>query len=216
MLFAGDAGLWPHRARRGRQRKRPPAGTADGRKDRILTADPLISRMIRAERPQPFGDHASGLRVGLRRAVRFRRPVAAFRHKLVKLGFVLGVPQAIEEVAELALLLLKAAQGLGAVLVEGVVAAGTRMTPPFPAAWAHFSAHAVHLLLHALHLALPTVHAVITPAAHSSAPDDEGQRRKAQRPPETKPEDHESDPGGPSQLVQLCNDRHDSLTIVNV
>src|SRR5215470_7559146 len=124
------------------------------------------------------------------------------------------MPQPIEKIAELALLFLKPTQRLIAIFVEGVVAAGSRMAPPL-AAGAHSSAHAIHLLLHAFHLALPTVHTVMVPTAHSSAPDDEGQRRKAQRPPETKPEDHEGDPGGPSQLVQLCNDRHDGLTIVN-
>src|SRR5215831_10464161 len=134
-----------------------------------------------------------GLLRGLGRSARFRRPIAPFRHELVELGLVLGVPQAVEEIADLALLLFESPQGLGAVLVEGTVAAGRRTAPPFTS-----SAHAIHLLLHTFHLTLPTVHTVMIPAAHSSAPDDEGQCRKAQRPPETKPEDHESDPGRPS------------------
>src|SRR5215831_2562188 len=112
-----------------------------------------------------------GLLRGLRRSARFRRPIAPFRHELVELGLVLGVPQAVKEIAELALLLFESPQRLGAVLVKGPVAAGRRTAPPFTS-----SAHAIHLLLHTFHLALPTV---MIPAAHSSAPDDEGQCRKA-------------------------------------
>jgi hypothetical protein len=54
------------------------------------------------------------MRLGLRfrRAVRLGRPVAAFRHELVEFGFVLGVPQPVKEIAELALLLLEPAQQL--------------------------------------------------------------------------------------------------------
>src|ERR1700730_12499704 len=137
------------------------------------------------------------LRLGVWGAIGLR-PVAAFSHELVELGLVLGMPQAIEELAELALLLFESPQRLGAVLIEGMIATGARSTPPLATARAHSSAHTIHLLLHTLHLAVPTVHTMVIPAAHSSAPNDEGQRRKAQGPPETKPEDRESDPGGPS------------------
>jgi len=56
------------------------------------------------------------------------------------------------------------------------------------------------------------VHGVVIPAAHSSAPDDEGKHGKADRPPHDESKDHQGDPGGPSQLVELCNDRHGGLT----
>ena len=60
----------------------------------------------------------AGLRLG-------RLPLrpAVFGHELVEFSLVLGVPQAIEEVAELALLLLEATERLGAVFVEGTVSA---------------------------------------------------------------------------------------------
>ena len=48
---------------------------------------------------------------------------AAVGHELVELGLVLGVAQALEELAELALLLLEPVQGFRAILVEGAVAA---------------------------------------------------------------------------------------------
>src|SRR5215475_16011617 len=74
-------------------------------------------------------DQTSGLRLGLRAAF---GAAAAVGHELVKLGLVLGLAQALEELAELALLLFEPLQGLGAVLVEGVIAA--RLRPPPPAA----------------------------------------------------------------------------------
>src|SRR5215470_1205716 len=138
-----------------------------------------------------------GLGLRFRRAVRLRRPVTAFRHELVELRLVLGVPQPVKEIAELALLLLEPPQCFGAVFIKGTIAAGPLRAPPI-ASGAHLSAHALHLFLHAIHLALPMVHAVVVPATHSSAPDDERQRRKPQRPPKPEPKDHEDDPGGPS------------------
>src|SRR5215472_13893540 len=65
-----------------------------------------------------------GLWLGLRRSARLGRPVATLRHELVELDLVLGVPQAIKEIPELALLLLEPPQRLGAVVVKGAVAAG--------------------------------------------------------------------------------------------
>src|SRR5215475_10060123 len=73
-------------------------------------------------------DQTSGLRLGLRAAF---GAAAAVGHELVELGLVLGLAQALEELAELALLLFEPLQGLGTVFVEGVVAA--RLRPP-PAA----------------------------------------------------------------------------------
>src|ERR1700720_1724216 len=120
-----------------------------------------------------------GLRLGLWRSARLRGAGAAFGQELVELSLVLGMPQAIKELAELALLLFESPQRLGAVLIEGVIATGARSTPPLAAARAHSSAHTIHLFLHTFHLAVPTVHTMVIPAAHSSAPNDEGQRRKA-------------------------------------
>src|SRR5215471_6037004 len=62
-----------------------------------------------------------------------RGPVTAFRHELVELDLVLGVAQAIEEIAEIALLLFEPPQRLGAVFIEGTVAAGRRGAPPVAA-----------------------------------------------------------------------------------
>jgi hypothetical protein len=46
-----------------------------------------------------------------------------FGHELIELGLVLGKAQPLEELAELALLFFEALEGLGAVFVEGVIAA---------------------------------------------------------------------------------------------
>ena len=63
---------------------------------------------------------SSALRLGI---VRRRRTRAVLRHELVELFLVLGVAQAVEEVAEFDLLFLEPAQRVGAVFVEGAVAA---------------------------------------------------------------------------------------------
>ena len=63
---------------------------------------------------------AAGGRVGGGRAI------AALVHELVELGAVLGGAQPVEEVAELALLLVELAQRLLAIFVEGDVAAALR------------------------------------------------------------------------------------------
>src|SRR5215813_9348736 len=66
----------------------------------------------------------------LRRAIRLRRPVAAFRHELVELRLVLGLPQPVKEIAEVALLILESAQRIGAVFIKGAIAAGPLRAPP--------------------------------------------------------------------------------------
>src|ERR1700759_4072325 len=58
--------------------------------------------------------------------VRRRGAVAMLPHERVELFLVLGVAQAAEEILELLLFLLEAAQRLTAILVEGTVAAGGR------------------------------------------------------------------------------------------
>ena len=56
------------------------------------------------------------------RRLRRRRTRAVLRHEGVELFLVLGVAQAVEEVAEFNLLFLEPAQRVGAVFVEGAVA----------------------------------------------------------------------------------------------
>src|SRR4029077_8363349 len=146
--------------------------------------------------------HLLGERPGNRKAagesaLRLRcvrsRPVASLGHELVEFALVLGKAQAVEEIAELALLLFEPAQRLGAVFVEGVIAA--RRRPPRPEAAAealHALAHAAHLFFHARHFALP---ALATMATHVSAPECEGEDREADRPPHDESEDQQDDPG---------------------
>src|SRR5712671_2186596 len=83
----------------------------------------------------------------LRRLRRRAAPVAPVRHELIELGLVLGGAQAVEEIAELLLLVLEAPQRLGPIVVEGVVAA---RGAPAPGA-----AEAPHRIPHAIHLVLP-------------------------------------------------------------
>src|ERR1043166_3444167 len=132
----------------------------------------------------------SALRLRSFRRLR-RGAVAPLGHELVELGLVLGEAQPVEEVAEFALLVLEPTQRLGAVLVEGMVAARRRPLPRTAPAL-HAVAHAAHLLFHPLHFALPALAATTT---HALAPDHEGEDREAHRPPEDEPEDHNHDPG---------------------
>src|SRR5664279_1707027 len=90
--------------------------------------------------------YAPDLRLGLTIGGRGRTgPV--LRHELVELFLVLGVAQAIEEIPEFGLLLLKALQRFHAVFVEGAVAA-RRRTAEAEAATLHAAAHPLHLVLH--------------------------------------------------------------------
>src|ERR1051325_5605880 len=109
-------------------------------------------------------ENCSGLRLTRRR----RRTVAPFGHELVELGFVLGHAQPGEEIAKLALLLFKPAEGVGAIFVERAIAARGRATPETAAV--HAFAHALHLVLPAVLVVLPATVAVIS-ATHASAPD---------------------------------------------
>ena len=129
----------------------------------------------------------------------FGRPVAPVGHELIEFRLVLGLAQALQEVAELALLIFEAPQRLGPVFVEGAVAAGAVTAPPVAPALRvplNVPAHAIHLFLQALHFTLPAI--AVIPAAHSSAPDDECEDHEADRPPPHEAEDHEKDPGWPS------------------
>src|SRR5579885_1324531 len=176
---------------------RPSAPLRGGRERKEQKRPPL------AERPHRLGGKpASSL---VRR--RLRRMIAPLGHELVELGLVLGHAQAIEEVAELALLVLEPAQGLGAIFVEGPIAARGIMRPRRAAA--HLRAHPVHLALHALHLVLPAVvAAVVITASHASAPYREGEDCETQRPEGPEAEDDQRDPGGFAEFVELGGDGH--------
>src|SRR3954454_7209992 len=122
------------------------------------------------------------------------------RHELVELFLVLGVTQTVEEVLELDLLLLEALQRLGAVFVEGAVAARGRAKAEAEATALHAAAHAVHLVLHPLHLVLPAI--LVAPATHFSAPECEKEKGKSDRPPDEEAEDGHGDPAGMPRRVQ--------------
>src|SRR6478752_178237 len=114
------------------------------------------------------------------------------RHELVELFLVLGVTQAIEEIAEFGLLFLEPPQGFHTVFVKGAVAAGGRTERE--AAALHVIAHPLHLVLHPLHLVRPTI--AMTPTSHFSAPECEKEKGKADRPPDDEAQDSHGDPAG--------------------
>src|SRR6185312_1669219 len=132
----------------------------------------------------------SALRRG-RRRVR----TAALGQELIELGLVLGKAQAVEEAAELALFLFEPAQGIGAVLVEGAIAAA--VVPPAPAASSLVAP-----------LIVPAAIAAMSPATHSSTPDEKGQERKAHRPEQDEARDRQGDPGRLADIVQSRRDPH--------
>src|SRR3954454_10391668 len=78
----------------------------------------------------------------LRLVVRRGRTRLVLRHELVELFLVLGVTQAVEEIPEFDLLLFKTLKRLGAVFVEGAVAARLRTeAAEAEAAALHAAAH---------------------------------------------------------------------------
>jgi len=113
------------------------------------------------------------------------------RHERVELFLVLGVAQAIEEIAEFDLFFLKAPQRLHAVVVEGAVAARGRAETKSTAL--HAAAHPLHLVLHALHFILETI---VAPATHFPAPDCVEENGESDRPPEHEAEHGENNPAG--------------------
>src|SRR2546430_689647 len=124
----------------------------------------------------------------LRLVVRRHRTLLVLRHEGVELFLVLGVAQAVEEIAEFDLLLFETLQGFDAVFVEGAVAArGRTETAEGKAAALHAAAHPLHLVLHPLHLVLPAI--LVAPATHFSAPECEKEKGKSDRPPDDEAED---------------------------
>jgi hypothetical protein len=100
------------------------------------------------------------------------------------------MPQTAEEPHEFALLFFEPAQGLGAILVKGAVAArGSVAVPGASPPWCRpCRLQPVGPALHAFHAALPTVPAAFCPACHSAASDQ-------------KPEQHQSE--GPQQNMVM-------------
>jgi hypothetical protein len=98
--------------------------TLVGLRDRATSS--RSSRRRKAARGDiPGGLEFQGRRgSGLLRSL-LRRAVAPFRHELIEFRLVLGLAQACQEVPELALLVLQALERIGAVFVEGTIAAGT-------------------------------------------------------------------------------------------
>src|SRR5580704_9557530 len=98
-----------------------------------------------------------GLRTGLEGAI------APLGHELIELRAIPGEAQSGKEILELALLIFEPLQRLGAIVVEGAVAA-CRRTKPVAAApeLVCLRAHHFHLFLQARHLALPAIPTVIS------------------------------------------------------
>src|SRR5262245_36522227 len=120
-------------------------------------------------------------RLGRRSSRRWfrRRAVATLVHELVELGAVLGGAQAVEELLELALLLVEFAQGLLAIFVEGDVAAAAAPvvaalpgTPLLARAAAGFATVA----------SVPAAVAAMPRAKHASTPFQVDEKGEADRP----------------------------------
>src|SRR5580700_9694184 len=119
----------------------------------------------------------------------------ALGHELVELPLVLGLAQAVEELDELALLLLQPPQRLFAILVEGAVAAGRAV--PAPGA-----------LESVLALVVPAAHLAMRPTGHASSPYEISEDQQADRPIGHEAQDHEGDPDRLGDLLQLGGDIH--------
>src|ERR1700728_4556456 len=153
-----------------------------------------------------------GLRLRLCRWSLLGTTIAPVGHELIELRTVLGKAQALQKLLELALLVLKTAQGLAAVIIKGAVAARRRGAPPGATATASC---AVHPRLHAIHLRLPTARVVLPlsavvmmPASHSSAPYEKGEDGEPNGPPRHEAEDRERDPGRLSEFIELVDEDH--------
>src|SRR4051794_15823880 len=120
---------------------------------------------------------------------------ATFGHELIELGLVLGHAKTCQEVLKLPLLFLEPVQGLGAIVVERLVAARACRVPPGPPT------------SHLVHACLPAAKSVVEDR-HASTPDHERQGRKPNGPPHHEAEDHKCDPCRPSQIIDLCKYGH--------
>src|SRR5690349_16611365 len=149
-------------------------------------------------RPSSNSARALGLRRG---RLRWRRrwlvgAGAAVGHELVELGLVLGGAQLVEELAEFALILLEAAQGLLAIFVEGDVAARGVATPAvLPGLVLVARAHAVR--------DVPTAGVAVLPATHAPTSFHVEEDGQPDRPEEDEAGDHQGDPGGLAPIVEF-------------
>src|SRR5262245_43008198 len=164
------------------------------------------------------------LRLGGLIGASVRLAIAPLAHERIELGAVLGRTQSLQERPKLGRLLFQLAQRLLAVLIKGVIAAGTQavlvVSPPV-----------LHALLPARALALPTrgraVHPLRRPfappidvtagpmpsASHPSTPYDVGQDRQSDRPKQDEADHHEGDPCRPAEVIYACHDiRHGGFT----
>src|SRR5438132_3281320 len=147
------------------------------------------------------------------------RPPAAVVHELIEFGLVLGVAQPVQELEEIALLVFEPPQCLGAIFVEGAVAARrpltrrplVRTTPPAGAA-----AHLLHALLHALHASPPAAVPAMCPASHATTPYQISENHQPGGPEQDEADDHQPDPGRFTDVVQTPRDRHGRSPHVNV
>src|SRR5271166_1801433 len=137
-----------------------------------------------------------------------------FGHELVEFSLVLGMPQAVEERLEFALLFFQPPQGLVAVLVKGTVAAraavAARTAVAAPGPLLGSSVHPFHPLLHPFHATLPAISAAMCPACHSPTPNQISKNHEAERPEQDKAHDRQPDPGRLADVVQMRCEVHDS------
>src|ERR1700691_326451 len=147
------------------------------------------------------------------------RTGAALVHKLIELGAGFGKAQPAKRILEFALFVFEPAQRLGAVIIEGPIAAGSH-APKIAAALElrHLGAHAIHFLLHAAHLVFPAIHVGVeaahrptpckhrtTPAAEPAARDQEPKNDEANRPPPNEAQNHQDECHGTTPIVNVNN-----------
>src|SRR5882724_8089367 len=166
-------------------------------------------------------DKTAARRISVRRAtgpgsnalrlIRGPRLATALGHELVELDLVLGVPQAIEECFELALLLFEPTEGFVAVLVKGTVAARTLVAASAPPLGGCL--HAPHPLLHSVQAPLPAIAAAVCPACHSSTPYEIPEKHETERPEQDEADDRQPDPCRLADVVQTRREIHCRLDV---
>src|SRR5262249_55080990 len=131
-------------------------------------------------------------------------PTTTFGHELVELGAVLGRPELVEIVAELALLFVELAQRLLAVFVERDVARRMPAAPVTALPGAPFFAARTPLLAGGLTVfgCVPAAVMAMLPTGHASTPFQVDQKGEANRPEHDEAEHHQGDPRRLGHLVQ--------------
>src|SRR3984893_17676901 len=166
-------------------------------------------------------DKTAARRISVRRAtgpgssalrlIRGPRLATALGHELVELDLVLGVPQAIEEFLELALLLFEPPERFVAVLIKGTVAARTLVAASAPPLGGCL--HAPHPLVHSVDAPLPAIAAAVCPACHSSTPYEIPEKHETERPEQDEADDRQPDPCRLADVVQTRREIHCSLDV---